>query len=365
MLDVRNDNHPLLRLGLELFDADIHQSSINLSKLCPRKFLFSERFHLVPRGRYTSGTNRGSWFHYAISLMWSGVPQQEALARTRQTAGGVVDTLMEDADNLGMLPGGKSVDQMVSKVLADVDTALAMASFVYQEHPLPPNFKYELLGNELTLRVKYFGLTCPVRGTLDALVRNTETGEVWIVDHKTTSDSCDVAAAIYPLAIQPRLYRRLAHAYLGETPVGVIHNVIQTPTIRLKKNQTWDEYLVEIGEYYRGEGSHSSRADGWSKTPPFLRSWLRFTGNPEDLELDDALEDTDFLSHGPVPLRRFPTCENGCKQYNSLCEYIHLCRTDTAKWGEVIEQFYTIGHRDDDAEDLVQITIGETNADLN
>lgn len=359
----RNDDHPLLSLGYKVFTPDIHSSSLSLLAACPRKFLLRERFHLQPRGVYSSALELGHCFHLYMERRYSGESHEEAAAAVEWFGSDVTANLESEVDDMGLLPNGTDLTKVLRDVEMDKSKALAMATWAWNYAPWPPkDYAYatgngladwEVIGVEKTVRVKYAGRKTPIRGTLDLAVRRRSTREIYIVDHKTTSFDPALMMKSYTFSIQPRTYKLLAEAvYKDEgTVVGAVHNVIKKPTIRWKKNQEWEDYLEEITEWYNGTGRHEKNRALWEKSPPFVRSFIKFPRvSSDDEEYQLRLDEGDKASQAYPHLAIFPRLDTACFAFNKACPYIELCASDPQMWGSKLERGFTVGHRDDNTE---------------
>ena len=90
---------------------------------------------------------------------------------------------------------------------------------------------------------------CHMQGKIDAICKDGTP-----IEHKTTSASID-EKYIRNLAWDDQVsFYLLALSLLNEKPVTrVIYTVCQKPTIRLKKNQTEEEYIEEVRGWYTPE----------------------------------------------------------------------------------------------------------------
>ena len=90
---------------------------------------------------------------------------------------------------------------------------------------------------------------CHMQGKIDAICKDGTP-----IEHKTTSASID-EKYIHNLAWDDQVsFYLLALSLLNEKPVTrVIYTVCQKPTIRLKKNQTEEEYIEEVRGWYTPE----------------------------------------------------------------------------------------------------------------
>lgn len=344
-LDPRLDNHPLIAAGLRVYTPDVHSSSITQYLRCPREYMLSERFHLQRAGRYDSALNLGSFYHLAMAAFENGGQLEDARGAVDAAMAELLQEVIDASDTgdevMGTLPGGRTVQETMDMARQDAAKALVMASWSWAYRPLPKT--YTIVAVEMPIRVKYLGNPAILHGTIDLLLHDTKQDVYWIDDHKTSSFDPAEETAMYPFAVQPRIYRKLCMAAFPDKKIiGVCHSIIQKPTIRLKKNQTFDDYLVEVTKRY-GE----CPAD----KPPFVRSWVRFGQEDEaDREADKLTDLVGVASRAFPRLDAFPRVSSGCRRYGKMCQYLPICASPAAHWKDLIEVGYAVRHRDDDTE---------------
>lgn len=356
-LSPENDSHPLLSRGFDAYSNAIHTSSMDLLQLCPRKFLFEERFHLQLKGNYRPALHIGTIFHLAKRHLIDGASHDTIVAEVGTAQREVVESLEGEVDGLGLLPNGKALSSVLETIRKDTVLGLAMVDYVQRHHPWPHPTHWETLGTEVAIQAMWANLKSPIRGAIDHLAYDKSRNEIWIVDHKTCGQGAALdAASEYQLALQPRIYRLLATILLEtgnlQVPsdakvVGVCHNVIEKLAIRQTKKESYDEYVARCVEQYESRRNTNS--------PAFLRSWIRMTGPlvPRDLLL--RLRENDLAQRLHPDMDLFYCNSKACRNYNSLCPYYSLCTTDSALWDDILQLRFTVEHRDDDTSDLIQI----------
>lgn len=361
--DQKSEGHPLLDRGFNSYSNDIHSSCIDLLQLCPRRFLYEERFHLQPKGEYSESLHVGTVFHLAKKALLDGESYETTARIVAQEVTRLQDEALESCDALGMLPNGEAFTSFQNKLQKDTTLGLALCQYVHEEHPWPEPDRWQTIATELPIRARWDSLVSFIKGTLDHIVYDKKKNELWIVDHKTTSFDPVDAAAEYKISVQPPIYRlllALAHESLAFSGVGVpddavvagvVHNCITKPTIRQKKTETYEEYVNRCGEWLRDNSTYDH--------PPFVRSWIRFHGPILSDEIALRLREADAAERVFPELSRFFRNSKACRSFNRLCPFHALCTKDPAHWDDLLEYRYTIQHRDDTDTDPTEfVTIG-------
>jgi len=333
MVKRTHPNIDLETLELKPFNPTIRSSGIGLYQTCKRKYMFEERLGLKTRGTYQGALKLGSWYHEIYDKLYQGASFQSA---SQSVAGALVDLekeLLQSCDERGFLPGGRTVEKVLTLASLDLQKALVMAAWTWNRHPLDFD-KYEVLTTEHLIEVKYQTIRQPIRMRLDALLRKRGTNKVYIDDHKTTSKKPSDLIDTYRFAIQPKLYRIGAEALLehvGWTDeqggplevVGFNHNIIRKPTIRQKQKQTFDEYLEEVNQWY------SINMDLAPDDPPFIRSPIIYNEpvmTEETLILLREASRAATANIDPTIYYRDPS-GNACLSWNQRCPFLDLCST--------------------------------------
>lgn len=343
LMNPYTDDHPIMKHGFECFNPDLHSSSVALLQTCPRKYMYVERFHLQPKGHYSPALGVGTFYHAAMENLLRGNTWSTTEVDLERRFQEQAEEINGSGDELGLLPNGKATDSLIYGMETDLALAKVMAHWSWQFAPLPGVWK--VLSVEETIRLQQVAPHPALRGTLDLVVENETTGEIWIVDHKTTSWDPQTVTSSYSFALQPRVYKLLGSAVYPKI-MGVIHNVIKKPTIRQKKSQTWDEYLDEVREWYSGTGKWSKYAEDRHSKPMFVRSYVRFDETADEetrLQLDEA----STAARAFPNLDRFYRNSNACMNYNSLCPYHDLCSQNPDNWEDTLKLRYEVSHRDD------------------
>lgn len=344
-LQERAVDHPLLVLGYHCYFGTIHSSNLKDLRRCPRYFLFSERFRLRRKGLRAPALEIGTAYHALMCYLVRGelfVNAMKLVSRDTTAAfEAIKDQFSEDAY-------ARALD--VSSQQLALAGAMANWSWNFAPWPGPTGREdWEVVSTEMPFEMECPGLgAVPVRSIFDLVMRNRRTGELWVVDYKTTSRDPSKEVHKYRFAIQPKLYQLVGdHAYKDQGGItGVCYAVQKKPTIRLKKNQTWDDYLQEVTEWYNGTGRHEENKFKWRVDPPFLREWPRFRKGMDD-ELKGIMKSGVRACRCRPVLARFPRNEDACFAYNRECPFTPLCYADENSWAVPLAELFTVGHRDD------------------
>lgn len=241
-----------------------------------------------------------------------------------------------------------------------------MALWVYDRFPLDLT-KYIPIAIERTFQIRYYSLPRPLRARLDLVLFNPETNGLYIVDHKTTDMDPRQKAAVFPFSIQLRMYALILaaivekHPYLlplparTATPLGMIHNIIRTPTIRQKRTEEFSEYVDRVYSDYDTKLSEFRQATNVGATdikPPFLRSSLSFSGPIMSEETLLTLREVSAASNCRLDLSRFPCSPDGsaCFKWNRPCPFLPLCQANKEAWGPIIKSDYVVHCREEEEE---------------
>jgi hypothetical protein len=157
-------------------------------------------------------------------------------------------------------------------------------------------------------------VTIPLRGKYDGVFRDVN-GRLWLFETKTKSyidDTSIIDKLNYDLQVM--MYMLTMKKVYGETPAGVVYNVVKRPLLRQKVKESLPEFLERIGDDILG------RQDDY-----FIRYTATIT--PDELQ---KWEDTDFKSL----ISRIYKWSKGednyknsaaCHMFNRPCEYMKVC----------------------------------------
>lgn len=161
-----------------------------------------------------------------------------------------------------------------------------------------------------------------LRGKIDALAIDHATGELLIVEHKTSSADISPGSDYWRrlrLDSQISMYYDGARS-LGYEPTGIVYDVLAKPNLRLggpTKKRAQAETLEEFRERFSATIAENPNAI-------YARSRLvRF-----DAEIDEARRDvwaTARQLDQAMRLNEYPRNPGACWKYGSMCEFFPVC----------------------------------------
>lgn len=359
LLEHRRPDKPRLLMGdlakvsdniVAYYRAPMRSTALRTFGECPRYYFYQYRLGLT-RPSYRSAFFLGALFHKFVEARTAGedVPDPELIYANN------IDTLVELADDIGLLPDGQAINDVLEQMHIDVFKAWAMANVLVGDDaiwPLIPK-EHDIITVEQQITAKVDGIGLPITGRLDVVTRD-ERGDLWIQDYKTTSYKPHDLAAAVSFDLQPDHYHLLALArYPDNRIAGVVHNIVMKPTIkycpRTKDKGGAHSYLERVQEWYK------ERIAKGGDHMPLLRSKTLFGMNPRD----DVLRSDHYKqlrratrSHNGQPHPRdYPKCCNmhRCIQKGKVCQYIQLCRNDSLPaWMGIMHKFEQVNPSDPD-----------------
>jgi hypothetical protein len=311
----------------------INQSAMKDLLHCPRLYLWSFRWGLVPRRRAMSDAlGTGTYFH---ALAAAGM----------ENVGMVRKTLLDDQIKVAMEAGwdedmmGDRAD-LVARMQNNFNFALMMYTLLQEKYPDNPGMK--CLFREQKLNGNVFGLE--IHGTPDSVWEALGTGHIWIRDYKQTGRDFALMTAGEAWGIQSRIYRILVEQTIGKPVYGFIYDRVRKPTIKFcNKDKTWDDYLKRCRQWYIENDVKAVESKAvMFKEEPLNSEVLGTVSNAEwfrDLEvgnIDDFQKDV--------------TCAQ-CSSYGRLCPYIRLCQAPSEMLPAIISSEYQLKETQDDTAD--------------
>lgn len=128
--------------------------------------------------------------------------------------------------------------------LAKKKAALLLAAHL-KHYPVPE----DVLGAEIKFSVQIPGLAEPLQGTFDG-IRRTSSGEVVVVEHKTTGTDLQFSDAYWDKLKasnwQVGLYQLAAMAEYNTNNVSVLYNVMRVPNFKLTKRESEAEHVARV-----------------------------------------------------------------------------------------------------------------------
>lgn len=333
--------HALIRMPGNL--GEVRTPAFHPSRLVPptclREYLYRVRLGWV-RESWSEALRVGSVMHEVLARYYSGTPldvaadtvQKEAAASLVQRQ---VEWAKANPDNPTLY---------VERDVKAVGVGTVLARVLVETFPFDTNFSPIAVEQKLSMPIGpilwpghtvYADLR--LEGTVDLVLHDTTKNQFWIVDHKSTGDNPTDRARGLTFDTQVHLYRDLWNgAHPTQKVCGAIHSIIRKPTIRLKKGQSFEEYLTECYEWFDKEALKDPHR------PPLIRSFVGFTRPPlaEDDELKELLADAATLATRlPAELSDFPrigSAYGGCCSRGRVCPYMSLCEAPVTAWADIL-----------------------------
>jgi hypothetical protein len=320
--------------------------------------MFKYRWCIYPKRRmFKMAPSIGRLGHKLFELGPEGVE------RVREEVYSHVERLEAEIDKGGDIFG--DIALTIQGLIDAFNKALVMVNVFWDKYPVGENYKALCKEKHVVHEVELpNGIKTKLSGTIDEILQNLSDGAVWNRDHKLSSRPAEHTLAGYKYSAQCRQYRVLAEAEVGQPIHGFVLNILQVPSIKLcsadkdykeythtftrgaKKGQTeqrkeyygepkFENYLKRCKEWYEENGQEAAHSYSIQYGEPI---WT-----PEFVEL---ISRTHFYMnqqdpHDPLQFHRDQT-RRSCTDYNRICDYYPLCRTNPASWGPIIEQDYEV-----------------------
>jgi hypothetical protein len=303
----------------------------------------------------------GSILHVMLSALFQGCSEPEALAVAETAVRVNQDQLLGWADPAGFLPDGQDLKAALENLDEDYHKARAMALVFWREKAFDTT-KWEVLQApdgtpmvEVILSVQVKGLPLPIRATCDLALVNKQSGEVWIVDFKSTS--FDPMKRAQPTRFSPQLalYRIALQLALdswnptGRVVAGSFHAIIQKPGIKYcpttKDKGGFGDYITRLVQWYKEKEAKDPNH------PPMILDPNRFSKPLMTEEFWRRLVAyCQAATVEPTPSLFHRAGEGACFKYNRVCPFMALCVSDESMWPGLIRDYYTIRFREDEEE---------------
>ncbi len=342
----------------------IRSSPLSTLEHCPRKFLYEYKLGIKPR-RYESALTMGTIVHKVLEALFTGQKPTEALSVCERLLAKEQQRLIADAGSDGFLSTGEPLDVVMKKLEEDYQKARATGLVFWQFVPFDAS-EWEVLRTpdneqmiEVILECEYPGLNRPIRCPCDLALLHVPTGEVWIIDYKTTSFDPKKRAIPTKIGVQMKLYRLVLQSHLdawaeqGRAPkrkvAGSMHAIIKKPGIKFcKKDANYEAYIERLVQWYKDK----DEAD--PENPPLILDPNRFTGPLMTRELWGRLKQYCKAANAQPNVDHFYRAgESACLQYNRICPFMKLCNSDYSMWPDLIRQGYEVAYREDKEDEQV------------
>lgn len=349
----------------------IRSSPVMALDHCPRKFLYEYRLGIIPR-RYESALTMGTIVHKILQSLFMGQTPEEALKVCERLLAKEQARLVEDAGPDGFLPTGEALEATLKKVEEDYHKARATGFVFWQFVPFAKD-EYEVLRTpdgtpmiEVLLTTKVAGLSRPILTPVDLALVEKATGDIWIVDYKTTSFDPKKRAIPTKISVQLALYRVGLQHHLDQwhanglapkrTVTGSLHAIIKKPGIKCcgkdekqaKEDGTdvFTAFIKRLVQWYKDAETKDP------SNPPLILDPNRFSGPTFNRELWGRLKQYGKACHAAPNIDAFYRVgESACLQYNKICPYMVLCNSNPAMWPDLIRQRFEISFREDREKD--------------
>lgn len=347
-------------LPLTVVQPPVRQSNAGHFVQCPRYYLLRDMVGLVPKGTYHSAPEIGVLYHGLMESYVRGLPKQERDDRFNSA----VAQAVADARDWGVETGNmKKADDTCRTIEKDGLVAYAMAEYTWAKAPL--NLKrFTPILTEVSLEAEVPGLGVTTKGIVDLLLWDSQSKGYWLYDYKSTSRDLGAILPTLGFDFQARIYRVLVEealeAGLGlpngdvatRAPVrGFAWGYIKVPTIRLKRDQTVEDYCEEVREWYEATGRHEDKKAERVMEPVCQTGTMAFTGERYDAELmyvyrmmKEANARTPTLDNFPRLGKLHGMCSG---RFGRPCEFLDLCGSPPSEWAQKVLKSYKVERHDE------------------
>lgn len=359
--------------GRGIRKPDVRSSALACLEECPRKFLYTYRFGLRPKG-YESALTLGSLCHTVMQNLFLGKTEAEAVQAAVASRVVEEERLAGAANDAGFV-GGKDLTALLKQLQEDCHKACAMAVTLWRMRPFDTE-RWQVLRDptgeplvESKFKVKWPGLTRPIVCKPDLVLEDTNIEEgpsltlpdfpggsrrAWIVDYKTTGTSPRVVANATLLSPQMQIYRLALKVTLdhwhkqGLAPqseiVGSIHVIMLKPGIKfLPDKESWEEHIQRLIKWYEDKEAKDPQ------NPPIVLDFDRFGPRYMPTELHGRLKQFCRAAHSAPDVDRFYRGGGStCTKFNKSCPYLPLCVANPASWPSLVQEHYDTRFREDE-----------------
>lgn len=302
-------------LGLPVRQPPLRSSYVKDLEKCPRLFLLQDRVGIHKVG-YTKALNFGTLVHKMLQELFLGRTEAEAKSATQHLCQITLDDLRDKVPP-------EEMERIALESDIDLWKAIAAASIFCQTNPFPID-RYSVAEFESEPLVEYL----VGGGAIDLVLTDRQSGEVWIVDHKTTSMSPSVRVQALTISPQFQLYRRGLEERTKWQVAGVICNVIRTPLIK---------YCPDGKDSDHGFAGYLERLKAWyadQADPAMLQVFHRFSSDPlTEEEIDGRIIRYQQMAETEPLLPDFPRAgDYTCHDFNKSCPLLPFCTSDPSTW---------------------------------
>jgi len=208
----------------------------------------------------------------------------------------------------------------------------------------------ELIERRLTY--DHSDYVAPIMGRLDMVLKDSK-GDYWIWDLKTVSSSISTVqrAATILFDPQPWFYKILLANELkrqdeGGKVKGIIHVLLQKPSLRLKKGEVFEDYVQRcVLDFYDTRMKQAKESP--DVHPPLLISRVKFPPRTPGW-VHTMLWDLDRHSSDEADPNFFYPDKNSCFNYNSKCPFLPVCQASESTWPVILGTHFEQSFREDE-----------------
>lgn len=318
------------------YEPSVHPSGC-YPPSCPRYLMFRMRLGW-DRPRWSEALRVGDYFHEVMQAARSAVNQPAIVSAAEVHAAA---NMKIDAQRIEwqMQHPDEKEPAVLDKELKASALGCMMGHVFCEAFPLDTRVEVIAVERTFMMPLKPLGLAGNMEGTLDTVLYDHKTERLWIEDHKSTKGEPRDRSRGLTFDTQSLLYRALwdGSEFRQERNLpmafGVIHNIIQKPSIRqkTKSDESWPDYVDRCVEWYDDEAQRPTKK-GEPKgavAPPLLRSHVPFTRPPiqEDAGLLARLKLVVPWFHKELTLENYPDVGiwNVCHGRGGICKFMDLC----------------------------------------
>jgi hypothetical protein len=148
----------------------------------------------------------------------------------------------------------------------------------------------------------------PFRIHVDNIILSKEFQKLLVHEAKTARQLTDNYVWAVQTKMQPAIYYHLGREIVWFYPEGIVYDILQKPSIRVKKNEQYGEYLDRLETYYHDE--------------PDKHLWMEIINEPA-IHKADLINTIKYVYEG-INNQQFHKSWRTC----GLCDYYKLCFAD-------------------------------------
>ncbi|MBC8466068.1 PD-(D/E)XK nuclease family protein [bacterium] len=198
--------------------------------------------------------------------------------------------------------------------------------------------------------------TFELRGKVDGLVQLTQSGELFLLEHKTAAQVSTDYIERLPFDFQINLYAMALSRFLKLKISGVIYNVIRKAKLKQSEGETEEQYEIRKAELIRKSKSGKTSAkrkmpesdeiyrkrliDKYNDTEMYYREVLYLSDQDAVRTSSELWDIAKLIRIAKRDNNWIPNWDN-CFQFgNQPCTYWPLCRSNNNPL--VLENYYTV-----------------------